>query len=288
MMRIARGLALGLAYTFLAVAVLVLLVAGAARIWLPGIEDYKPEAERFLTEYLGQEITMASLSAEWDGLNLAFKAGGVRVAVDDYPGSGMRFGEIFVSFNPLSLLGGRRTFDHLELTGPTIEVARLPDGRFRVGDTIIGTPRGTVRRLLQGRNLQITDGTLVWRDALAPGEAMQIENVHIRIRPHGERRRFEFKARAPAELMKSFSAEGSYDPLSLKAGAWDAAVDLSVQHLNLTRIPAVIQERLPWQSHGYIDTDFHVVWTGGVLTAATADIDVYDFIIPYAKDKKPL
>jgi len=286
--RLTAGLVRGVAYSVLAVVLLVAVAVGAARLWLPELEHFKPEAERFLSDYLGQEIAMTSLAAEWDGINLVFKASGVRVAVEDHPGSGMRFARILLSFNPLSLLGRERTFDHLELTGATIEISRLPDGRFRVGDTIIGQPRGVVRRLLQGRNLEITGATLVWRDALSPTDAMQIEDVVISIHPSGEHRRFEFTASLPEDLVRSFNARGRYDPESLKSGAWTAAVDLAAVHLNLTRIPAAVQEKLPWQSHGYIDTEFHAAWKNGRLTEATADLTAHDFIIPYARDKKPL
>lgn len=288
MKRLAARLARGFAYTVIAVAGLVLLAAGAARFYLPELGQYKPEAERLLSEYLDHDIAMTSLAAEWDGINLVFKASGVRVAVKDHPGSGMRFGEIYVSFNPLGLLVGQRTFDHLELAGATIEVSRLPDGRFRVGDTIIGQPRGVLRRLLQGRSLEITAGTLVWRDALAPGDEMQIDDVHIRIRPRGNGRRFEFNASPPEATMSGFSVEGSYDPQTLKVGAWTAAVEMKVTGLNLSRIPTVVQEHLPWQSHGHIDTQFRAAWADGALTSATADITAHDFIIPYARDKRPL
>jgi uncharacterized protein (TIGR02099 family) len=277
-----------LVYAFTALVIVLTVVAGVVWFWLPKLDNYKPEVERLLSGYLGQRIAITTLSAEWEGLNVTFKAGGVRVAVADHPGSGMRFGEILVSFSPLGLLHGDRTLDRLELLGPTIEAARLDDGRIRVGDTILGTPRGTVRRLLQGRNLEIAGGTLIWHDALSSEGDLRIENVHLLVRPSGNRRRFDFTASAPVDLVHQVTGYGIYDPQSLSSGSWTTSASVIVKHLNLARIPAIIQERLPWKSRGYIDTDFHAKWSRGVLTSASADITASDFFIPYSKDKTPL
>lgn len=275
-------------YTFVGVGVLLVLAAGAARLLLPNLEDYKPQVERFLSRTLNQDIAIAALSAEWDGLSVSFRAEGLRVAVEDHPGSGLRFGEILLTFEPLGVLDGARSFERLELKGPTIEVARLPDGRIRVGDTIIGTPRGLARRLLQGSNLHVTEGTVVWRDALSPADALKIEDVEIDIRSEGENRRFTFTASAPRGLVETLEGAGSYDPRSLAAGQWTGSLDVTVENLNLSRIPAVLQERLPWQSRGFIDTSFRGRWSNGVFTAASADVAASNFVIPYARDKTPL
>jgi uncharacterized protein (TIGR02099 family) len=288
MMRVAAKVARGLAYTFAGLVVFLTLIVGGAWLWFPNLDEYKPEVERLLSGYLGQKISMTTLNARRDGLNFSFEAGGVRVAVEDYPGSGIRFGGILVSVHAWNLLSGRRTFERLELMGPTIEAARLPDGRIRVGDTIIGTPRGVVRRLLQGENLEVTDGTFVWRDALAPEQVLEIEDVDILIRPGEGGREFDFTATAPADLMRGFNGHGSYDPESLNSRLWTASLDLSVKQVDLSRIPAVIQERLPWESQGHVDTDFRAEWSRGKLTAASADLVARDFVIPYARDKTPL
>lgn len=288
MKRLAATLLRTLVYAVTALAIVMLVAAGVVWFWLPKLHQYKPEVERLLSDYLGQHITIATLSADWHGLNVTFKAGGVRVAVADHSGSGMRFGEILVSFSPLGLLQGQRTLERLELLGPTIEAARLEDGRIRVGDTILGTPRGTVRRLLQGRNLEIADGTLIWHDALSSEGDLRIDNVHLVVRPSGNRRRFDFTAAAPADMVQRVAGYGIYDPHSLSSGSWSVSANVIVKHLNLARIPAIIQERLPWRSRGYIDTDFHAKWSDGVLTSASADVTARDFFIPYAKDKTPL
>lgn len=288
MKRFASMLARGVAYAVAAGVVLVAMAGGAVWLLLPKLENYKPEVERLVSNYLGQEITIAELDGQWDGFNAIIRASGVRVAAGDHPGSAMRFGEMYLSFDPLSLLERGKTFEHLELKGPTIEAARLADGRFRVGDTIIGTPRGTLRRLLQGRNLVVTDGTLVWRDALAPEERLRIENMDIRIRSQGGRRRFEFTASAPVELVRGLRGSGSYDPESVGGGTWTAGVNVSVEQLNLDRIPAAIQEQLPWKSRGRVDTAIHAQWRRGALTMASADLTAHDFVIPYARDKTPL
>lgn len=281
-------LARGIAYFVAAAAVLVALAGAAVWFLLPQLEDYKPEVERMVSAYLDQDITIAGLSGEWSGLNVTVRASGVRVAVGDHPGSGMRFGEMYLSFDPLSLLVPGETFERLEVKGPTIEAARLADGRIRVGDTIIGTPRGTLRRLLQGRNLVISDGTLIWRDALSEEQPLQLQDVDIQIRSQGGQRRFEFTTSPPEELVGGFRGNGSYDPESLGAGTWTASISISVEQLNLDGIPAVLQERLPWKSRGRVDTEVHAQWRRGALITASAELAAHDFVIPYARDKTPL
>ncbi|MDZ7840507.1 MAG: YhdP family protein [Gammaproteobacteria bacterium] len=268
--------------------VLAALVAGAVWLLLPRLEHYKPGVERLISGYLGQEITIAELDGDWEGFNVILRASGVRVAAGEHPGSAMRFGEMYLSFAPMSLFEKGKTFERLELVGPEIEAARLTDGRIRVGDTILGTPRGTLRRLLQGRNLAITDGVLVWRDALAPEETLRIEDVDIDILTLDDQRQFEFTASPPTGLVERFRGDGRYDPESVGAGTWTAGVNVSVEQLKLDRIPAAIQELLPWESRGRVDTDFRAEWTQGVLTMASADIVAHDFVIPYSRDKTPL
>lgn len=275
-------------YALAAACVLVVLAVGALWFWPPSLSGFKPEIERLLSEYLDKDISMADVSVARDGFHVTFRASGVRVAVQDQSGSGMRFGEMLVTLDPLSLLSEHRTFERLELVGPTIEAARLPDGRIRVGDTILGTPRGTLRRLLQGRHLEITNGTLVWRDALSAESELHINDVHVLIETEGQGRRFAFTASAPAGLMRGFKGNGTYDPRALTSGSWTASVNVDVDHLNLASIPALIQERLPWESEGTVDTDLHAEWTRGVFTTASAELTARDFIIPYAKDKTPL
>ncbi len=268
--------------------VLVALAAGAVWLLLPRLEDYKPQVERLVSNYVGQEISIAELGGEWEGLNVILRARGVQVAAGEHPGSQMHFGEMYLSFHPVGLFEPGKTFERLELKGPTIGAARLADGRIRVGDTILGTPRGTLRRLLQGRNLVITDGTFVWRDALAPEEGLQIDDVELHIRSQGERRRFAFTASAPGELVQRLRGNGSYDPATVGAGTWTADVNVSFEQLDLDRIPAAVQEHLPWKSRGRIDSSIHVTWLRGELTMASADLTARDFVIPYARDKTPL
>ncbi|MGA8262735.1 MAG: YhdP family protein [Arenicellales bacterium] len=288
MKRLAAGCVRVFLYTIAILSVVLVVLAGVLWYWPPKLQDYRPEVEHLLSDYLGRQIAITTLSAEWSGWNLTLKAQGVRVAVNDQKVPGMSFGKILVSFNPINLMRGGRTLNRLELMGPTIEAERLSDGRIRVGDTILGKPRGTVRHLLEGRTLEITDGTLVWRDALSPGPPLRIRNVHLLVRPSGARRRFEFTAAPPEDLLQRFAGYGIYDPHSLDSGAWTANINISVGRLDLSRIPAVIQERLPWKSRGSVDTRFHAKWVRGVLTAASADVTARDFFIPYSKDKTPL
>jgi len=282
------GMLRAAAYVAVIGVVLAALVAASAWYLLPRLENYKPQVERLVSHYLGQRITIARLDGGWQGLDVTLRASGVRVAVGDHPGSGMRFGQMLLSFDPISVFRQGRTFERLELKGPTIEAARLADGRIRVGDTIIGTPRGTLRRLLQGRNLVITDGTLVWRDAMARGEDLSIENVDVHIRSRGGGRRFEFTASAPQRLLGGFRGSGRYDPQLLGAGTWTAEVDVALEHLDLAGIPAIIQEQLPWQSRGSVDAGIRAEWVRGELVKASAELTARDFVIPYARDRTPL
>lgn len=288
MRRLVKRLLRILVYGFATLS--LVLVAAAAALWflLPSVENYKPEVETLLSNYLGRRITIGTLSARWEGLDVIVRAQGVRVAAENNPVPGMRFGEIVVSFDPINLIRGGRTLNRLQLEGPTIEAARLPDGRIRIGDTVVGKPHGTVRHLLEGRMLEITDGTLIWHDALSPGPDLRIRKMHLLVRPSGTQRRFEFTAAAPQDLLRRFAGYGIYDPRSLDTGSWTATVNVTVGHLDLSRLPAIVQERLPWKSRGDIDTRIHAKWRRGVLTEASAELTARDFFIPYSRNKTPL
>ncbi|HSH43947.1 MAG TPA: YhdP family protein [Arenicellales bacterium] len=272
-----------------AVVSLVAILLGTA-VWymLPRLDDYRPQVERLISDYVDQEISIARLDARRRGLDVTLTAAGVQVAAGEHSDSGWSFGEVSLSFDPLSVFRKGQTFERLELTGPTIEAARLADGRFRVGDTVIGTPRGTLRRLLRGRNIVITDGTLVWRDALAAGDSLRIKDLNLRIRSHGDSRRFEFTASPPATLIQGLRGSGRYDPDTIGTAALTAEIEIMAEQIDLARIPAVVQERLPWKSRGRVDTTVDLAWARGLLSEAAADVTAYDFVIPYSRDKPPL
>lgn len=257
-------------------------------LWFPGLENDKPALERWLSRTLHSEVSIDEVNTRWVGGLAVINAYGVNAETPGSEDSSLNFDQVFISINPFYLLTGRLNLAQVTLLGVDLEVARLADGRFRIGDYHIGGKKGVMLGLIQLESVSIREGRLVWSDAYEPGRLVEMRDVEVSLQHDGERQRFSIDATMPEDLATNLRISGHYQSELLRDGLWDGELNVRLNGLNLSRIPTVIQEVLPWQSHGYMTTAFSSQWHQGTPSNVTGKIEAKDFIIPYSKTRAPL
>jgi len=124
---------------YLAVSILVLMavVAVALRLLVAFAPEFRHETEAYLSDWVGRDVTIGGLRAEWHGLNPRLVFEHVTVA-----GSGQRqfrFGELEVALSLRRLVMDREVAPaEVAVSGLELTVERLPNDRMAFAEA--GTP----------------------------------------------------------------------------------------------------------------------------------------------------
>ncbi|MFC4259556.1 YhdP family protein [Marinobacter lacisalsi] len=120
------------AATWLLVLLLIIVAAGTtwARYVTRHIDDYRPAIEALLSDRLGQDVTIGSLSASWQGPDPVLQVSHLDIAHDSRADhSAVALQHLLLRLDgPRSLLRMGLVFQRIEADGLDVIVARDPDG----------------------------------------------------------------------------------------------------------------------------------------------------------------
>ena len=119
-------------HSMLGVLITVGLIFGAAYLWLPLLGENKAEIATYLSNTLGNPVTLDTLDTYWDGLNPGVRVQGVGVKSKVSGEQAFRLKELRLSLSWLALLTGRIEINSLVLVEPSLRIERQPDGTLRI------------------------------------------------------------------------------------------------------------------------------------------------------------
>jgi len=199
-----------LVYLLVTVVVLAAVALTLARIWLPTAEDYKGEAESWVSDFLGQRVTIDSLNADWRGFEPQLVLEKVQLLSDDGKTIISAFEKVKIGFDLVSS-AFRQTVvpGGLVVEGARLVLVRQKDGRFSVSGFATtqtdpadseATSALLETMLLEQRLLKIENSSLVWRDRVNNDETRLFSDVNITIRNDGSRHQIEGSVFLPQDL----------------------------------------------------------------------------------------
>jgi uncharacterized protein (TIGR02099 family) len=209
-----------LVYGGVALLVLVALGLTAMRLALPFASDYRVEAERRVSDYLGQPVHINRLEARLEVLSPTLVLKDVQLFDKSGRRSIARFSEIRVGVALLdSLLAGAPVMERMEVVGSNLTVERLKDGSFRVRglarDPDQSDPEAMGRWLLAQHRIILRDSHVEWRDAIS-GRTFTFNGAALELRNDGARHRLSGRVELPeglgGRLKLAIDMEG--DPLA--------------------------------------------------------------------------
>lgn len=303
-------------------------VAWAVLLWviLPRINDWRAELAEQATRTLGVRVQVAEVLGHAEGLWPTLTLRDVRF-LDAQGRTGLRLPEVSArvalsTLSPTALVAGELRLDRLVLVKPELDVRRDTAGVLHVAGLDVSTSSsgggmGGLDWVLSQPHIQISQGTLRWRDELmgAPPLALQQLDVLLRNRPGLGRRWHELSVQAtpPAEFGQRFDVQAklsqpfwrqavaapSSQPQSwwqhLKLGATRPSQWQTWSGTSTAKLPQVDVQRLKQHVRLPIDVGgghgalaMGLTLAEGVPTALQLDADVQDVQLKLAPDLQAL
>jgi uncharacterized protein (TIGR02099 family) len=203
-----RGLLLMAAMLYFAFAVIVV----ALRYWiLPGIENYRGDIEQAASFGLGRRVTIASVEAEWHGLNPYLALHKVAIYDEsDRPALELDLVESTLSWSSLWHLELRQV--RLEIWRPSLTVRRARSGQIYVAGIPLSKDDSGDNRaanwLFGQREIAIRDADMVWIDEQRAAPPLALAQVEFVLDNNGSRHRFALTAQPPREHAASLDLRG--------------------------------------------------------------------------------
>lgn len=278
-----------------AAALALLAVAyTAARLLLPEIETRKAEIEQYLSTRTAHVVRIEKLSAYWDGLLPGVHIEGLNVSPAADPRPALRLAELHATFALLPLVWGQIEIRSLVLTGPSVTIERLADGRMRVvGFEPVaidepGADEKFIQWLLRQQQLTIRDGEIAWVDRRDGVERVQLSEVQFDLRNRGDHHQAGLRARFPEALCRECSAALAITGNPLTDEDWHGDIYLRAAQLDIDALPRVVRERLPPTLRGRFDVEVWSDWEDGAVAAVHGKVAVAKLQLPLRGLAKPL
>ena len=266
------------AYTAAGVVIALAIAVGLFRLFLPRLPEYQGEIKSWASAAIGMEVEFSGMDARWglSGPELEFyDAELVRSATQArvIAAEEVRVGVALMRL----LLEGNLVVDRVVVSGTSIEVRQLEDGRWWVQ----GSPAETLIGPRSGDSGDLTEVVVI-------GEDLEV----IFLQPGDERPRFfdvpqviasidqnrlavDADVRLPADLGRLLEVSATH--LLTVAGEqrpWDIAIEASdIDLAGWSALTGNEQRRL---SSGRGDLDLSMAYADGRIRDAIADIDFVD------------
>ncbi len=258
------------------------LLLVTVRLTLPGIANYKPDIERWLSNVLDVPVSIGGLRADWSGWTPELRIDDVRIVQRADGQTVARFARASFTIDPIaSLKRGEIRPGNITLTGASFVVTRQRDGAitFASQDQATSaesmTPSAVLPWLLRHQRLKLRNTDVVWNDLRTDGPPLVFHDVELNARNDGERHQFEGTLSLPedfgARLSFALDAVGN-----IMTPAWSGEVFLRGERVR-PRMWAFVEQSLGLDIRGG-DSDFEVwtTWRNARLKRAEGTLETRD------------
>ena len=188
-------------------------------VMLPNIGNYKADIEQVLGNAVGRPVSIAHISASWEGLrpNLQLQ----QVAIHDQQGNNaLVLPSVNATVSWVSVFLGQVRFYNLEINQPELELQRTADGKIYIAGLLMDTSKkGDARGLnwlLIQRQVNIKNGLVRWTDQQRSAPLLTLSNVNFVMQNQWQQHKFSFTANPPDNLAGPLDvrAHFSHQPFS--------------------------------------------------------------------------
>lgn len=180
---------------------------------LPNIGSYKAEIEHFVTSAVGRPVSIAQISASWQGLRPSIQLKTLTM-LDQLGQPALVLPEVNVTVSWLSLFFGQARFYDLEINQPDLDLQRSVDGKIYVAGWWIdpkqkGDSQG-LDWLLSQRQITINNGVVHWTDNQRAALPLTLSHVNFVLQNHWLAHTLSLTATPPAELSGPLDIRASF------------------------------------------------------------------------------
>lgn len=268
------------------VSLLVLLAVAITltRVLLPVLDDHRKQVEEWVSQFIGQPVTISTLDARVLGLapSLILDDVALMSADGDHPIA--RFDGIHLSLDLInSLLERQLVLKELTVLGARLELIKQRDGSYRVQDIAIPSDPAISRDtedssavmgwlFSQGR-LAIKDSHLLWRD-LQHDRTLGFDNVNLEFENDGESHCLIADIELPLQLGTGINLAMHFQGPAEDPASWQGDVYLKVtglQPVNLLSNPQFKEWRM---SDGRVGLELWGRWESNHLQRLLGTVEM--------------
>ena len=237
------GIALLVAY-FAAGALFLL----ARHVWLPRIDEQRPQLEQLLSRQLRTPVHIGRVAASWHRWHPTLKLTDVRV-VDGAGAPRFGLGQIEGTLSWLSVPTLEPRFTALHLLAPEIEVRRFADGRIAIAGYVFD-PAAASSAERTALDWLLDQGRVVARDASlrlvdeTTGREDLFTDVNVDLRRTLTSRQFALQARPPAALAAPVDVRMDFRTpqfgVASRVADWSGRLYAAVDYADLATLQSVV------------------------------------------------
>ncbi|MDA9982248.1 DUF3971 domain-containing protein, partial [Gammaproteobacteria bacterium] len=245
--------------------------------------------EEYLSEQIQRPVRIESINTRWNGLLAEIEAHGVRVLRRDGVQSSLHLRRLNISIDPLTLFSEHAGLEYIVAYGLVLQVYRRLDGSIQIGDLASDRkpgPNPALEWLLGQPRTEIRQAELSWVDQSDPGRPLWLDELNMVIENDGDEIRFEGQASPPRSLGKPVRISGEIRGQPMRSGLWDGHIQLTVDQLQLDKLPLVLAKALPWDTAGLLQASIDTEWLDGHIIEADGQVRLSDFEIPFEGGQK--
>ena len=263
------------------IALLLLLGIGGLRVLLVNLDKFIPQTQSWLSETLGQPVTIGAIESYWQGWMLMMRFTNISV-LDSSTGKPML--ELHRSRFELDIwdtvVSGKPSPGKLTISGARLAVTRHADGSFAVkgldqektttlNESTPSTDKGDlVHWVLSQGKLDLEDATLIWDDQRAARSPVQLTAVNLQLRVSNSMYQLSGSAQLPAEFgdRLSFRIEVDGDPFGRR---WSGNAKFAIPNLFIASLPR--RDNPSRKLAGSTGLDITTSWRGGSMASASGE-----------------
>lgn len=287
-------------FSTLAGTISLVVLAGIAQYWLPGLLEDKQQVEQYLSGISQQKITVGSLYTQWDGMHPGVRALDIKIGDDGSGHAALSLKEVRLSLSFRTLWERKPVLYRLVLVRPELEFRRDTNGNIAVSgirtrERQTSPLPGNDRRpgaaavdwlFLQG-NIEIQNGLIEWIDQRPhTPESAKMENVHLSLINSGQRHQLSASASLPQDICISCSLSMDIEGNPITGTDWGGFINVNAIGLSLRNPLTVIRERLPTGLGGQVDLVLRSQWVQGRPRLANGRISGDTLRIPVGNSGK--
>lgn len=155
--------------SFVGILLLAAVATTVLRLWIPTLADYRHDIEARVSDYLGKEVTIGRLEADWYGLNPAIRLEDVRINNPQDPDGQLDVEEIWIGIDAVHFLLERTLrASVIGVAGTELTIVRDTNGKLFIEGFANEDSDFSFDEFFRIRRLSITSTNIVWKD-LRPG-----------------------------------------------------------------------------------------------------------------------
>tara|TARA_B100000686_G_scaffold355223_1_gene471287 strand:+ start:119 stop:2830 length:2712 start_codon:yes stop_codon:yes gene_type:complete len=210
------------------------------RYWLlPDIENYRNSIASAITQEAGQQVSIGSISANWDGLypHLILR----KVHVHDKEGKPALILNRLESIPAWdSLLSGELRFRKIKIDQPDLTIYRDSKGVLHVaGITLVREPdtnhSSFLNWLLNQKEVEVVNANISWKDEKLGAPLIELESVSLYLENYNVNRyRFSLYGIPPAKVASPINIHGDFVSKELNIPEqWDGNLFVKLDYVNI-------------------------------------------------------